>query len=334
MTVYGHLTYEERERLAVLCAEGLCPSEIAQELGRNRSSVYRELSRNSNADGSYRAASADRRYMARRQRMRFLDANSELAEFVVERLQEGWTPQQISGWLDAGNENLPSISFEAIYDWLYGSTQKAEKRWKLLPTKRARRGRRKRRKARNTIAGRRSIHDRPEEVERRETAGHWEGDLMICKRSRPVLVLKERKSRFVIAAKLSGKTAAETASAIMDIFRRLAPDIRKSITFDNGGEFARHGLIRDAFKISTWFCDAYASWQKGAVENMNGRLRRDLPRNLDIDKLGDEELQDILLTHNLTPRKCLGYKTPVQAILKELGIDAKLSFRSNVALRV
>ena len=92
--------------------------------------------------------------------MRFLDANSELAEFVVERLQEGWTPQQISGWLEAGNENLPSISFEAIYDWLYGSTQKAEKRWKLLPTKRARRGRRKRRKARNTIAGRRSIHDR------------------------------------------------------------------------------------------------------------------------------------------------------------------------------
>jgi IS30 family transposase len=119
--------------------------------------------------------------------------------------------------------------------------QKAEKLWKLLPRKRARRGRRKRRTARNTIAGRRSIHDRPEDVESRETVGHWEGDLMICNRTRPVLVLKERKSRFVIAAKLSGKTAAETAGAIMDVFQRLALDIRKSITFDNGGEFAGHG---------------------------------------------------------------------------------------------
>ena len=116
---------------------------------------------------------------------------------------------------------------------------------------------------------------------------------------------------------MNGKTATETAGAIMDMFRRLAPDIGKSITFDNGGEFARHGLIRDA----------YASWQKGAVENMNGRLRRDLRRERDIDRMGDEELQDTLLTHNLTPRKCLGYKTSVQAILKELGTDLKFIFR-------
>ena len=86
--------------------------------------------------------------------------------------------------------------------------------------------------------------------------------------------------------------------------------------------------------MTTWFCDAYASWQKGAVENMNGRLRRDLPRKRDIDKMSDEELQDILLSHNLTPRKCLGYKTPIQAIWKELGIDVKLAFKSNVALRI
>ena len=120
----------------------------------------------------------------------------------------------------------------------------------------------------------------------------------------------------------------------MAVFRRLAPGIRKSITFDNGSEFAKHSLIRDALKLSTWFCDAYASWQKGAVENMNGRLRRDLPRRIDIDKISEPELQDILLTHNLTPRKCLGFNTPAQALLKELGIDVKITFRSNVALRV
>ena len=128
---------------------------------------------------------------------------------------------------------------------------------------------------------------------------------------------------FVIAAKLSGKTETANASVTMDVSQRLTRDIRKSITFDNRIAFAGYGLIRDA----------YASCQKGAVENMNGWFRRDLPRKRDIDKMSDEELQDILLSHNLTPRKCLGYKTPVQAILKELGIDVTITFRSNVALR-
>ena len=94
-------------------------------------------------------------------------------------------------------------------------------------------------------------------------------------RTRPILVLKEREIRYVIAAKLSGKTAAETAGAIMDTFRRLNPEIRKSITFDNGGEFAKRKRVKEAGEISTWFCDAYTSWQKGPVENFNGRLGRD-----------------------------------------------------------
>jgi len=334
MPGYGHLTYEERDRIARLRADGRCAAEIGRELGRHPSTIGRELARNGNAGGSYRPASAEGRYLARRQRERIIDMQPALATFIRERLYEGWTPEQIAGWLRAGHEALPAVSFETIYDWLFAAPQKAEKLWKLLPSKRAgHRGRRSRRKARNVIAERRSIHERPEEVASRETVGHWEGDLMTCKRSQPVLVLKERKSRFVIAAKLSGKTAAETAEAIMNAFRRLAPDIRKSITFDNGPEFARHTLLRDALNLSTWFCDAYASWQKGAVENMNSRLRRDLPRRIALDNLGDEDLQDILLTHNLTPRKCLGFQTPAQALLKELGIDLSISFQSNVALQ-
>jgi len=195
-----------------------------------------------------------------------LDQNPDLAAFVRERLQEGWTPEQISGWLRAGNEALPSLSSETIYDWIF--SRKDEKLYLYLPSKRgSKRGRRVRRKTRSSITDRASIHDRPAEINGREHVGHWEADLIICHRTRPVLVLKERKTRYVIAAKLSGKTAAETARAIIDIFRRLSPEIRKSITFDNGGEFAKHKLIKEACKMSTWFCDAYASWQKGAVEN-------------------------------------------------------------------
>ena len=332
MKSYSHLSFWERERIAFLRADGLCVSDIATALGRHPGTIYRELARNANLDGSYRPVSAEARYLSRRQRERIIDACPALAGFIRERLCEGWTPEQISGWLATGNEKLPHVCFETIYAWIFTGVAKADKLWKLLPGKKATR-RRKRSSTRTTIADGHSIHDRPQEVETRQSAGHWECDLMICKRTRPVLVLKERKSRFTIAAKLAGKTAAETAGAIMEIFQRLDPGLRKSITFDRGPEFAKHSLIAEAMHLSTWFCDAYASWQKGAVENFNGRLRRDLPRKTDIDAVSDEDLQDIMLTHNLTPRKCLGFKTPMQALLQELGIDVKISFSPNLALR-
>jgi IS30 family transposase len=132
-----------------------------------------------------------------------------------------------------------------------------------------------------------------------------------------VLVLHERESRVTLAARLIGKTAAETISVMLAVIDRIAPTLRKSITFDNDTAFAQHGLLRTMRAMTTWFCDAYASWQKGGVENANGRLRRYLPRHTDIDKVSDEEIPDIVLTTNLTPRKCLGFKTPFQAIVKE-----------------
>jgi IS30 family transposase len=109
----------------------------------------------------------------------------------------------------------------------------------------------------------------------RREAGHWEGDLLICKRTRPVLVLEERKTRFVLAARLAGRSAAETVAIMITVFRRLDPRLRSSVTLDNDTAFARHGLLASACAMATWFRDAYASWQKGAVENANGRLRRD-----------------------------------------------------------
>lgn len=156
---------------------------------------------------------------------------------------------------------------------------------------------------------------------------------MICKRTRLVLALKERNSRFVIIARLKSKNAEYTATVIMDIFLRLYPGLRQSITFHNGTEFARHSLRKEALGMAKWFCDAYASWQKGGVENIIGRLRRDLPRKLDIDAMNDEDFADINLMHNQTPRKCINYKTPMQALLSQLGIDAKLSFHRGLALK-
>src|SRR5205807_665556 len=136
-----------------------------------------------------------------------------------------------------------------------------------------------------------------------------------------------------LAARLAGKTAAETISVMLAIFARIKPALRKSITFDNDTTFAQHGLLQSMRAMATWFCDAYASWQKGGVENANGRLRRWLPRHIDIDRLSDAEIQDIVITANLTPRKCLGFKTPFQAILKSLAKTLKSASLEPVALR-
>src|SRR3954454_18384157 len=134
---------------------------------------------------------------------------------------------------------LRAVSTETIYAFVHRAGQKAEKLWKLLPRGRARRGRRRARQPRSAIAGRRSTHERPEGVQERKEAGHREGDLLICRRTRPVLVLEERKTRFVLAARLAGKSAAETVAILMAVFRRLDPRLRASITFDNDTAFAR-----------------------------------------------------------------------------------------------
>ncbi len=335
MSQYKHLSYEERVELGRLRHQGASSSAIAEQLGRPRSSIDREIARNVNKDGAYNPDTAQRRYEARRRRGSILDHVLQLQQFVVDQLHENWTPEQIAGWLKGGNEKqLPSISHETIYAWIYSTGQRANKLWKLLPWHRAKRGFRPARKAKSLIPDRKSIHQRDEAINERCEGGHWEGDLMICKRTRPVLVLTERKSRFTIIARLKSKNAEHTATTIMDIFRQLDPSLRQSITFDNGTEFARHSLLREALKMNTWFCDAYASWQKGGVENMNGRLRRDLPRRTNIDAMSDEDIAEINLMHNLTPRKCLNFKTPAQALLSQLGIDAKLSFHRGVALQI
>ena len=328
-----HLRLEERERLAVLKAEGLSLRAIAAQLGRAASTISRELRRNALPKGGYLPVHAEGCYLERRQRPAVLERDAKLGRFVRERLLEGWTPEQIAGWLKRGEERgLRAVSLETIYAFIHRPGQKGEKLWKLLARGRAKCGRRRARQPRSVIAERRSIHDRPQAVEERREAGHWEGELLICRRTRPVLLLKERKTRFVLAARLAGKSAAETVAILMAVFRRLDPRLRASVTFDNDTAFARHGLLASACAMTTLDqlrCsshDAYASWQKGAVENANRRLRRDLPRDLDLDALSDAELQEIVLSHNLTPRKCLGFLTPLQALLKELGRDVQIRF--------
>ena len=322
MSNYTHLTSNERDQIAALKADGLGVRAIAAAIGRSGSTISRELRRNALDGGAYRPVPAEGAYLLRRERLARLEQDDRLRGNVLARLLEGWTPEQISGRLSKGIEiGLGLISTEAIYAWIYSKARKADGLWRYLTRSRPRRGRRKR-ASKDRIAEKTHISERTEAANQREEVGHWESDLVICKRSRPVLVLHERKTRLTLISRLMGKTAAETVSALMAMVKRMAPQLRGSITFDNGGEFARHTLLRDMLSATTYFCDAYASWQKGGVENTNGRIRRWLPRSMDLDQVSHEDIQEIAMTLNSTPRN----KTPIEAMLAELGNDVQIRF--------
>src|SRR5262245_44218144 len=268
MRCYSHLSDDEREQIGLARTLGHSIGTIAQAIGRPKSTISRELSRNKLPSGRYSPLHAAGAYQLRRRREALIERDRALRTFVVDRLAEGWTPEQISGWLKAGNEHrLPAVGCETIYAFIYRAAQRAEQLWRYLTRRHKRRRPRRSRPSQDTIKDRVSIHERPKTVDGRTEGGHWEGDLIICKRARPVLVLHEHKSRVTLAARLAGKTAAETISVMLAVFARIEPALRKSITFDNDTAFAQHALLRTMRAMTTWFCDAYASWQKGGVEN-------------------------------------------------------------------
>jgi transposase, IS30 family len=224
---YRHLSFEEREQIAIWRLEGVSQAAMARRLGRSSSTVNRELAGNRLPLGGYQRRFAEGSYLARRERLALLEGDERLERFVVDRTTEGWAPKQIAGWLKAGNETgLRGIGTETIYRFIYRARQKLEKLWKLLPRGKARRSPLKRRETKSTITDRRSIHDRPEAVLDRQKLGDREADLMFCRRTQPALVLHERTSRLTLAAKLAGKSAAETAATLMAIFKRLAPELK------------------------------------------------------------------------------------------------------------
>ena len=212
MPGYSHLSEDEREQIGLLNVLGHSLGAIARALGRAKSTISRELWRNSLPSGRYSPLHAAGAYQLRRRREALSRKDRALRIFLLDRLAEGWSPEQIAGWLKSGAERrLRVIGCETIYAFIYRAAQKAEQPWRYLTRRHKRR-----RRADETLArhdkDRPSIHDRPEAIETRAEAGHWEGDLIICKRTRPVLVLHERKSRLTLATRLVGKTAAETIS--------------------------------------------------------------------------------------------------------------------------
>jgi len=321
MRRYTQLTKEERVKMAEMRQSKASVTGIAASLGRSKSTISRELRRNAAPPGQYWPDTAENLELNRRQRLCRIDRVEALKDFVLTKLQcHFWTPEQMAGWLKCRQKAIPSVSHETIYAWIYKRPQQKEKFWKMLPRHKAKRGPRKSRGAGiSRIPNRVSIHERPKEIDTKKDFGHWEGDLMsFRKNSQHMLVLRERKTMFTQSIPLDSKKSPSTATALIGLMSKIPAIARKSLTLDNGGEFACHEAWFKALGLPSFFCDAYASWQKGGVENTNGRLRRDFPRNTNIHTLPLEEFNESIANYNSTPRKSLNWLTPLEAFNRNL----------------
>lgn len=319
---YGHFSLEERCQVAELHQAGHSVRQIATALDRSPSSISRELKRNRGVQIGYKPTYAQEQAAARRWKGSRLERNAELRGLVLDRLKRGWSPEQIAGWL-ARSKATTRISHETIYRFIYDQIRRTnDGSWRhYLPRAKGKRGQRRRtsRSSVSLIKGRVSIALRPPEVERRGSFGHWEADLMLFTApGQAILVSQERKSRALLSAKQPGKAAVPAAARLLAWFTAIVPQLRKSITFDNGTEFAQHLLLVDQLGIQTFFCDPHSPWQKGTIENAIGRLRRFLPRNTNISTIDDDALNACIAAYNNTPRKCLGFQTLAEVLLAQL----------------
>ena len=320
----SHVDLEERCRLRGLIEMGLSVSEIARRLGRHRSTIHREIERNRCVDG-YRPDSAGRRAWTRKLRGSKIERNSQLRVRVEGGLAMGWSPEQIAGRMAL--ERAPGgASAESIYRFVYSPAGRHAGLPRQLAQRKAKRGRRRRNGRREpSIPNRTPIHQRPTKAHLRNHFGHWEGDLMHFRRQRDILLtLQERRSRLTLARRLQSKDAQDTAAAIVEELGGLPARARRTITHDNGGEFARHEAVADAIDLRAFFCDPHSPWQRGSIENANGRLRRDLPRKTSLAGFTDADIDDVVWNLNATPRKCLGYRTPIEAFAANLGVALEM----------
>lgn len=310
---YRHLTALERLHMCQGIREGHSLAQIARELGRSTSTLSRELKRNGTGLG-YLPDLAQRRYRQRRQacKPRLKLGQRPLRRQVIFSLERGWSPEQIAGWLRRHN-GRSLVCHETIYRFVYLSPLgQQEKLWEYLRRAKKRRTQRPgRRSQKSPIPNRVFIEQRPLEAQERLEVGHWESDSLLYPHGQALNVLVDRCSRFALVTKLEGRTAEATSTVLT---QRLADQPARSLTADNGSENYHHQRVSHALDITFFFCHPYHSWEKGTVENMNGLIRRYLPRRTDVRRITQEELDQIADELNHRPRKCLHYQTPLEIL--------------------
>jgi transposase, IS30 family len=328
-SIYNQLTAAERVTLMVRRAEGWSQTAVAEHLGRDRSTISRELARNRPTDEvtGYDAIMADARARELRAAPALnpkLGADTVLMAVVHDQLREGWSPEQIAGRLKRtfADDKALRVSHETIYTAIY-VMPRGELRRDLIDCLRfghaKRRPRARGKDRRGAIPDMTSLHVRPPEIEDRLVPGHWEGDLIKGAFNRSsVGTLVERTSRLVLLARMEDATAEGALAGFTAALNRAHKPMRKTMTYDQGKEMARHKDLTAATGVAVYFADPHSPWQRGSNENTNGLLRQYLPKGTDLSDHSQHDLDVIAHRLNTRPRKLHGFRTPLEVYAEHL----------------
>lgn len=300
---YTHLSLGERYQIYALIGAEHSIKFIADTLGRNPSTISREIRRNKGLRG-YRVNHAHNKAQARRAN-NAVTIVTDIWCWVTDKLKDSWSPEQIAGFHGG-------ISHMSIYRYIWRDKRQGGTLWQCLRRKGKPYRKRLTAETRGRINDRVSIHERPCVVEERSRIGDWEADTVIGQHHKQAIVtLVERKTGLLKMKRVGHKTAQQVSEAMIGILKPVRLQV-KTITSDNGKEFAQHKKVKRKLFTSFFFADAYASWQRGTNENTNGLIREFLPKGCDFRQVSDDEIQAIENKLNNRPRKRLGFKTPMQ----------------------
>jgi len=324
---HKQLSSNERVVLERLLRAEKKQKEIARILRRSPSTISRELRRNKDKYGRYRTKIANKKYQKRRlisnQKFKKLRAGSILRQFVVRKLKKYWSPEQIVGYLASKGRKM-TVCHETIYQFVYKDRPDLIPYLRFQKHKyRKRHGTKVREKERNARIKR--IDQRPEIVEKRAIVGHWEGDTIRGgDKKSAILTHVERKSGYLIANRLERALAEATRLKTVEEFEKLPRWKRKTITYDNGSEFAEYETTETRLKLAIYFAFPYHSWERGINENTNGLLRQFFPKGTDFTKITNSDLKRAVDLINTRPRKRLQYRTPKQVFSEKIAIRSTL----------
>lgn len=328
MTSYRHLSSEERAIIMLETQNGSSMRAIARRITRSPSTISRERARQA-SDASYCATDAARRYQQNRQacvRKKKLEPHSPLYVKVSSALRyKQWSPEQISRTLKRMHPDDPTwhISPETIYASIYAHPRNQLKKVMIdaLRQSKAKRGHRRALSPGGPVKvpEHLTIHQRPEDIEDRLIAGHWEGDLIVGAHNRSCIgTLVERHTGYVVLCKMDSKKAPDVRRGFTRQMHSLPGFLRQSMTYDRGSEMAEHPIMSTSLKMRIYFADPHAPWQRGSNENMNGLLRQYFPKGTDLSVYSQEHLNKVAILLNGRPRKRFDWKTPQELMDKVL----------------
>jgi IS30 family transposase len=310
---YRHLNIDEREVILKMRAQQASMQDIGKRLGRSKGTISRELLRNVSSTRDYKLHLAQRYYEIRRRETKApyrLEEDDWLRGCVQKKLKQYWSPEQISGVLR--DAHGIAISPVTIYSWVYRSRTKGSADYLYL--RQSHKRRRKRRAGedhRGRMPDRRMIDQRPKVTNRRRRIGDWESDTLEGRKGSGFIATHvDRKSRYTAAVKVSDKSVETVNRAICAMMRQLPPQKVKTMTFDNGKEFAGFKDLERALGIRCYFAHPYHRWERGTHENTNGLLRQFFPKGMDFSAVTQADIDKAVALLNNRPRKCLTYRTP------------------------